>query len=40
MVLWIIIKPDKKIIDKAKGVFDAMANESNNQITGQNKDQI
>jgi len=40
MVLWIILKPDKKIIHRIKGVFDAIANESTNQITGQNKDQI
>jgi hypothetical protein len=40
MVLWIILKPEKKIIDKVNRVFDAIANESTNQITGQNKDQI
>jgi len=39
MVLWIILKPEKKIIGKVKGVFDAMMNESTNQITRQNKDQ-
>lgn len=38
-VLWIILKPEKKIIDRVKGVFDAMTNGSTNRTTGQNKDQ-
>jgi len=32
MVLWIIIKLDKKIIHRIKGAFDAMTIESTNQI--------
>jgi hypothetical protein len=39
MVLCIILKPEKKISDRVKGVSDAMTNESTNQIIGQNKDQ-